>query len=523
VSSNLFLLSGLWLTFADVALGFDSDATVEQTGIVKEWTSQIDVGARSKIVNMQLQVNEDKSTRYYLVEYGDSVERVSQFDLDAFGKPRGIEGAESYAKSRQEVVKLEMAAQRRSDIEVRVRPITLPKSTIYGATSDGNVFAIDADTGRHLWSTRVGDRTRVTSGAGASKNYVAAVNGTIVYCLAAESGKVLWSKPCHDVPTAPPSVSDDHIFVPLISGRLDVFSVDPKQILPRAYLSFGTSISKPLVTSDTVSWATEHGFYAVAPLQARSIKYRLNSGSPMVGGGIADSGNLYVANSEGSLIALNENRGSMMWQYSTGDRLTSTPFAKSGAVYVVSSSSRLYKVDAKSGLPPAGWEEPISGISQFVGMSQNRIYLLDNLRQLVAIDPETGARIGTGTGLQFVYVLPNLQTDRLYLGGGRSILSCYREVANTYPIFHTETAEMMAAKDMPKKEMADDAQPSAATDDPFAADDPFDQSSDESDPFAADSPVEDTLSDPGADEDDPFGGSSDSSDSGDDDDPFGGG
>lgn len=512
-----------------------SISELQRAGLTSQWFTQLEVGARSKIVNMQLQVNEDKSTRYFLVEYGGTVERISQFDLDAFGEPFGIEGAEKHANTRKEIVMAELAAQKRKDIEVTVRPITLPQSTIYTVDSRSKATAVDADTGQHLWQTQVGNPKFLTSGIGSSKNHVAVINGSTVYCLAAETGKVLWSRTCRRAPSAPPSVGEYSVFVPLADGRLEGFSIENNgRGLVNSYVSFGKSVGKPLVTNNTVSWATTDGFYSVAPFRSRSIKFRLDSGSSMAAGGAAGVDTLFVTTTGGSIFALDEKFGSILWEYSTGDRISQPPFVREGFVYAISAENRLYKMDIKGGLPCLGWEKPLDGVAKYVGMSGDRIYLLSPVGQLFAIDHNTGDRVASVSGSEITLVLPNYQTDRLYIGTRSGLLRCYRELAKTYPVFHANDGEAMMED--ANKQAGDDDKPGpdedAEEDDPFAAEsdpfatedgsDPFateeEEESDggESDPFASDDETEES-----SDDEDPFGGSDDSSD--DESDPFGGG
>ena len=519
----------LWATcITDFA---SADDNFERTGLVNEWFTHLDAGGRSQIVNMQLQVNEDIATTYFLVEYGKNVERISAKDLDAFGNLRGIEGptgARQHAANRQEVLTAEFAAQKRSDVKVTVRQITLPKTTIYTATTRGVVSAIDADTGKHLWNTTVGSRSSFISGVGASKRFVAVTNGSNVFCLSADDGRVLWSKKCRRAPSAAPSVGEFSVFVPMVDGRLQVFSLENQGQFPRTFMSFGTSISKPLLTDTTVSWATNDGYYAVAPYRADSISFRLNSGDKMAAGGTAGDGTIYVTTTSGSIFALNEKRGSVAWEYLTGDRLTEAPFVKDNAVFVVSAGNRLYKIDNKTGRPAAGWEKPLVGFTKFVSASADRIYMLDTVGQLTVLDPDSGARLGVVSGVNISGIIPNHVTDRLYVSTAQGLIHCYREVGNPFPIYRADELEMMgdtkAAKKKPGPADHDGGDP-FAVDDPFAADDTDPFAADSGDPFASDaSDDEDSEDDPfgggGDDEDDPFGGGDDSSD--DEDDPFGG-
>ncbi|MEM9410108.1 MAG: PQQ-binding-like beta-propeller repeat protein [Planctomycetota bacterium] len=537
--SQPFQTFGLYLSL--LALSFPSftyanndsianGSSLERAGLTNEWFTQIEVGARSKIVNLEINVNEDKTTRYYLVEYGNVVERISQFDLNAFGKEYGIEGAEKYAATRKEIVTAELAAQGRKDISVTIRPISLPKTTIFAATSRGKVTAIDADTGKQRWQTKIGNPKYLTSGVGASKNHVAVVNGSTVYCLTADGGRILWSRDCDQAPSAAPAVGENNIYVPMINGRLEVFPIDQK-VLTRSFVSFGPSVAAPLLTDKTVSWATRDGFYAVAPYNAQTIQFRLDSGGRFAAGGIGFDGKIFVPTTSGSVFALDEKNGSILWEYSTGDRITQKPFVKAGEVYLISAENRMFKFDTNTGRPSDDWEKPVEGVAQFVATSRERIYALDFVGQIIAIDPKTGKKVSTVLGSNVSLIVPNTETDRLYVGTESGIIRCLRETSNTYPIFHANDQEGMVDANqtptMPEETDSDDPidDPFAAESDPFASDDgesdPF-ASDDDSDPFSADDASDedaDPFSSGDSDDSDPFGGNS----SDDDEDPFGGG
>ena len=177
-------------------------------------------------------------------------------------------------------------------------------------------------------------------------------------------------------------------------------------------------------------------------------------------------------------------------------------------------------------MPCLGWEKPLGGVSKFVGMSGDRIYLLNPVGQLFAIDHNTGTRVASVSGSEITMVLPNHQTDRLYVGTKKGLLRCYRESSKTYPVFHANDGEaMMDDANMKPGDAEKPGADDAAEDDPFAEEsDPF-ATDDGSDPFASDE--DESASDPfggssdeSSDDEDPFGGDDDSSDESD---PFGGG
>ena len=67
----------------------------------------------------------------------------------------------------------------------------IPEISIYVMTDGGVVHAIDAQTGRTRWYTRVGNPSYPCEAPGANDHFVAVLNGSTIYTLKAENGEAL--------------------------------------------------------------------------------------------------------------------------------------------------------------------------------------------------------------------------------------------------------------------------------------------------------------------------------------------
>ena len=186
-----FLVAGL--TQADEIV---SDAIIHRAGLQVEWATHSGAGARGRIVDWHLNVNENKSTTYYSISAGQFNEKFSEKTLNAFGRPLAEDesfGVNEYIDVRKRVLAAELKYLGHEEAEIKVDQYSLPESTIYLYTSTGSVSAIDADTGAVKWQNRVGDTRFKSVGIGADNDHVAVVNGSTIYCLTADSGKVVFS------------------------------------------------------------------------------------------------------------------------------------------------------------------------------------------------------------------------------------------------------------------------------------------------------------------------------------------
>ena len=554
-----------------------SNAAAEPSGLRVEWLTQIATGVRGSLADVYLNVNENKTTTYFELSFALGREVISENDMDAFDKPRGIEGAQEFAELRKEIIQKELDARNLKDTEVKIEKFTLPETSLYTITSDGHVTAIDADTGRTRWMTDVGNTRHTTAGIGANNDYVAAVLGTNVYCLEAETGKILFTQQCRSSPASSPAASDEYVYVPLTNGRVEVFSIEGLGIGSQMYVGSGRAVARPLVTEKSVSWPTTAGHLNVAkhkekPLIARKTKpkpvdeeekpkseeqiaiekelekiktririresiggitYRMRTDDEFVSAATYKSGMLFVCSLHGFVYAVDEAKGTIVWQFSTGDEIETSPIPIGDSLYVVTTDNFLYKLNAKTGAVAEGWPAPIAGIRQYVSASKDKLFVQDTAGRLVMLDQKGGQRLGqvAANGLNLVY--QNSLSDRIYVGNRKGLLQCLREVSSRVPYFHSAdfVSEIEAKTKTPGAEKGIDP---ADADDPFAGFDTADEPADTGDenPFGGemdddDNPfgggaVDPPASDP--DDENPFGGGDKSDDkSEDDDNPFGGG
>ena len=467
-----------------------SSVDAARIGLEVEWTSQVSVSSEAgKIVDMYLDINEDRAQTFFEIRYGGKREFISVLDNSAFGVPYGanpaisrmqaslklqvellltqgvkpgqirdetgvdlgtvahvqkemldrVTEAEEAAKLRQTVLQALMESQNRN-IEVTMKKITLPRSTIYVVNSTGTAQAIDADTGTTRWTTSVGNPDHPTLGIGASHDHVAVINGSKVYCLSAENGKQLWEKRCRTAVGASPAVSEDFVFVPLINGRLEAFPIETG-VGSESFVSIGNANSRPTVTTDSICWPTSEGNFTVASnREVSSPRFRLKSGSSFHAPGTQRNGILFIGAADGFAYAIDEVRGSLKWEFSSGQTFKQSLIPLGQYVYLVTEEKQMYKLYAETGFNAPGWSKPIKDVKNYVGASKSKIYVQNSGGQIVALSQESGQKLGTLISDSTTMVLPNFQSDRLYVANQYGRIQCLREASpmSSVPFFHAD-------------------------------------------------------------------------------------
>ncbi len=512
--------SGAFLTGSQLLAqqGMISPVQADRAGLVVQWFAQLDSPDADFLSDLALVVDEDRATTYFQVSGGGLRETLSELDFGPDGNVFGVEGAKEFAEIRKEIFEAQLK-RNLNDAEVTIEQFSIPETTLYTLSKAGSLNAIDAESGKLRWHVDIGDRNLPASGMGASKTHLAVVNGSNIYCLDAKTGKTFWHRQLKTGVTGSPVVNEHFIFVPTMNGGLEAIPFEKNRYVRSTYVANGQPNSEmdPVLEGRSVAWATDLGVTVARADKIAAMRFRIAAESPVVASPAARGGIIFMVSSEGFVYAVDEVRGSLLWEFPVGERITTAPIPVGNDLFVITDNKNLLRFDARTGRARTGWERPIHGIVQYVGASEERLYLLDTVGQLLTIDRETGIQLSAVSGNLSLRTFSNLQSDRLYICHKSGLLQCLRESGSERPQFHNDEWMEVARADP----AADDA-------DPAGMNDSGSQDSGDANPFGGD-PFGGGSSAPKSDADanpfggDPFGGGSTGGNSGGDTDPFGGG
>lgn len=211
--------------------------------------------------------------------------------------------------------------------------------TIYCGSDDGNIYAVDAQSGHQLWKYP-------TKGAVASTPAVA--NGTLyalsfdgdLYALNAATGATKWK-----------------------------FATEGE----RRFEAKGIHGMQP--KNQTI--ADPFDFYLSSPVVEQNV--------------------VYFGSSDGNLYAVDAESGELKWKFKTGDVIHASPAYANGLVYVGSWDSYFYAVDAKTGQEKwrfHGGEDPLVhnqvGFQSSAAVVDGVVYTGCRDSNVYALDAATG-------------------------------------------------------------------------------------------------------------------------------------
>lgn len=235
---------------------------------------------------------------------------------------------------------------------------------IYAASRDGNVVALDPETGRRQWQIDL--EMTLSSGPGVGEDLVVVTgyDGDII-CLSAEDGSELWRTNVVGESLATPLIKDQYVIVYTIDGRLRALSTFDgseqwmlEQSLPALTLR---GASAPLIVGNTVIAGFDNGRLIASSLDDGGTVWEAMLSPPT---GRSDLERL--ADVDGAMMAVGQD------------------------VYAAGYQGRVASVAAESG--QVLWAREISTYSG-IGVDWNNVYIVTDNGELLAMLRRNGGDV----------------------------------------------------------------------------------------------------------------------------------
>ena len=259
-------------------------------------------------------------------------------------------------------------------------PQVLSGDTLYVTTEDGNVYALNADTGTQRWQTHPPNGDPVIGVAAGGRLFISDYHG-LVLALDAASGKQLWQT----------AVGDDLTILNYGAGNL-------------------------------YAATREHELVALDPATGR-LRWRYQTGSkagatchPIVGASAVYA--ICGYGSKGVSVDAVAADGERLWQWQRPN-VNLTGFAVDSAAVYVSGDTGLTALDPRTGQEQWGYKpDRTPGLA----VQGNLVYL--STGELVAISTATRQEVWRAKG---VAGAPSLAGNTIYVSDGRGLTALDRE------------------------------------------------------------------------------------------------
>lgn len=244
------------------------------------------------------------------------------------------------ANSKESVVAYELTnghirwKQSCGDVETS---LLLTGQRLYGGTTEGSFFCLDAGMGAVCWTFSLPENTKrkgIRSSPIAWHSLVmfGADDGSL-YALDAATGKIEWTYQAHAPIVAPPAADSSLLVVGTTTGT--VLALDPQTGNLRWKRGLGTPVyGHALLRPELVVVVTAGGSVVGLSSKTGEQQWATETGGPILAGPSAADTVLFVGTLQREFLALSLTDGKVLWKGATEGRIKTSPVISAGTVII---------------------------------------------------------------------------------------------------------------------------------------------------------------------------------------------
>jgi outer membrane protein assembly factor BamB len=333
----------------------------------------------------------------------------------------------------------------------RVLRISRGKDLLFVQTSEAMLHVYEAETGRPLWSARVGEPTLSALPVSQNSYAIFATSANIMMALDRGTGRVIWRTNLAALPASGTTADDEHVLVGLANGMIYCYDLKEPQergadkILQEPKLAWrigtaGEVRTRPLLADRIACSGSTDGKVYVTMTHEATTLYRVVTSGP-IGRELGSHGTrtLLIPSADQNLYAVDLLTSKMSWIFASGAPISQGPIVAQDEIFVINDAGGLSVIDPKTGSPR--WTTSTAS-GELLGASPTKVYLRSQDNDLLVVARDSGkllldaAATYSRAGLnlrEFSLSFPERYDDRLYLATPSGVLLCLREIGQTSP------------------------------------------------------------------------------------------
>jgi outer membrane protein assembly factor BamB len=231
---------------------------------------------------------------------------------------------------------------------------------VYGEDNDGDLFALDAETGKQDWKRKIGSLNASSPAFDDGVVYAVTLQPGSVTAVDADSGEVIWKRSMPSRVESSPVVANDRVFIGAEDGVLRALNTKNGAVSWSAKLGGAIKAAPALV--DGVLYAGDYSG-AMSAVDAGSGKIKWTSGSQGSSFGRTGRfystpaviyGRIYIGNIDGRVYSYEADSGDLAWSRTLGGYVYASPAVADTpetppTVYIGSYGGSFYALDARNG------------------------------------------------------------------------------------------------------------------------------------------------------------------------------
>lgn len=278
---------------------------------------------------------------------------------------------------------------------------------LYFGGDDGNIYAVDSETGRQLWKRTTGGPAPCTPAVANGAVYAVSYDGKF-YALNAQTGAIKWK------------------FATEGERRFEakgIHGLQPKnQTIADQYDVF---LSSPVVVQGAVYFGSGDGNLYALDATTGELKWKFKTGDVIHASPAYADGVLFVGSWDSYFYAIDAATGKEKWRFHGGEDplihnqvgFQSSAAVADGVVYVGCRDSNLYALEAATGKEKWRFNNAMSWVISSPAVAQGKVYFATSDSSLYhVVDAATGKPILKQQDKAYMFSSPSIAGDVVLIG-----------------------------------------------------------------------------------------------------------
>jgi len=278
---------------------------------------------------------------------------------------------------------------------------------IYFGGDDGNIYAVDATTGRQIWKQATGGPVPSTPAVVGGTVYAVSYDGKL-YALAAETGAVRWK------------------FATGGERRFEAKGLNGLQPRNQTVADpFDVFLSSPVVAQGAVYFGSGDGHLYAVDAASGELRWKFQTGDVVHASPAFADGVLYFGSWDSYFYAVEAATGKEKWRFHGGEDAVfhnqvgfqSSPAVANGAVYTGCRDAQLHAFDAATGKEKWHFDNALSWVISSPAVKDSRVYFATSDSSLYhVVDALTGKSILRQQDKAYMFSSPAIAGDVVFIG-----------------------------------------------------------------------------------------------------------
>jgi outer membrane protein assembly factor BamB len=285
-------------------------------------------------------------------------------------------------------------------------PVFQDKALYFGG-DDGNIYAVDAETGRQIWKRATGGPAPSTPAVANGMVYAGSYDGKF-YALTTQTGAVKWKF----------ATGGERRF-----EAKGIHGLEPKnQTMADQYDVF---LSSPVVVQGVVYFGSGDGNLYALDATSGELKWKFKTGDVVHSSPALADGVLYFGSWDSYFYAVDAATGKEKWRFHGGEDplihnqvgFQSSAAVADGVVYVGCRDSNLYALEAATGKEKWRFNNQGSWVISSPAVSQGKVYFATSDSSLYhVVDAATGKSVLKQQDKAYMFSSPSIVGDVVLIG-----------------------------------------------------------------------------------------------------------